>query len=151
MAKYEVTIDGKQCVVEIVRDDGCRALLNVDGREYEVEAHTVSGGSAPAPRPSPAEVAPTPQRSPSAPVAPAVVPDEGEPGEMRIRAPMPGLVLEVCASVGQRVEKGDPLLRLEAMKMENDIQSHVAGTVKEILVAKGDDVQEGEVLMVLEA
>ena len=64
---------------------------------------------------------------------------------------MPGLVLQVCASVGQRVKNGDALLRLEAMKMENDIQSHTEGTVKEILVAKGDDVQEGEVLMVLEA
>ena len=69
---------------------------------------------------------------------------------MQIRAPMPGLVLEVCASVGQRVKNGDALLRLEAMKMENDIQSHTEGTVKEILVAPGDDVQEGELLMVLE-
>jgi biotin carboxyl carrier protein len=49
------------------------------------------------------------------------------------------------------VKNGDALLRLEAMKMENDVQSHTEGTVKEILVAKGDDVQEGELLMVLEA
>jgi len=151
MAKYEVSIDGRQYEVEIIRDDGRRAFLKVDGREYEVDAHNVSTGSASAPRPSPGEVTPGPQRSPSATVAPAAVQGAGGPGDRQIRAPMPGLVLQVCASVGQRVKNGDALLRLEAMKMENDIQSHTEGTVKEILVAKGDDVQEGEVLMVLEA
>jgi biotin carboxyl carrier protein len=48
------------------------------------------------------------------------------------------------------VKRGDALFRLEAMKMENDVQSQIEGTVKEILVAQGDDVQEGELLMVLE-
>ena len=69
---------------------------------------------------------------------------------MRVRAPMPGLVLEVCVSLGQGVKSGDVLLRLEAMKMENDIESQTEGKVKEILVAKGDEVQEGDVLIVLE-
>jgi len=69
---------------------------------------------------------------------------------MQVRAPMPGLVLEVCVSLGQGVKSGDALLRLEAMKMENDIESQTEGKVKEILVAKGDEVQEGEVLVVLE-
>ncbi len=69
---------------------------------------------------------------------------------MQVRAPMPGLVLQMCVSVGQGVKIGDVLLRLEAMKMENDIESHTEGKVKEILVKKGDEVQEGEVLMVLE-
>ena len=151
MAKYEVSIDGQQYEVEIIRDDGRRALLKVDGREYEVDAHNVSTRSAPAPSPSPADVTPGPQRSRSATVAPAAAQDAGAQGDMQIRAPMPGLVLQVCASVGQRVKNGDALLRLEAMKMENDVQSHIEGTVKEILVAQGDDVQEGELLMVLEA
>ena len=70
--------------------------------------------------------------------------------EGEVRAPMPGLVLQVCVSVGQGVKSGDVLLRLEAMKMENDIESQTEGKVKEILVAKGDEVQEGQVLMVLE-
>ena len=48
------------------------------------------------------------------------------------------------------MKNGDALLRLEAMKMENDVQSQIEGTVKEILVAQGDEVQEGELLMVLE-
>jgi biotin carboxyl carrier protein len=63
---------------------------------------------------------------------------------------MPGLVLQICVSVGQRVKHGDALLRLEAMKMENDVQSQIEGTVVKILVAQGDEVQEGQLLMVLE-
>ena len=150
MAKYEVSIDGRQYEVEIIRDDGHRALLKVDGREYEVDAQNVSAAPSPAPSPSPAAVMPEPQRSPAAPAAPAAAPEADGSGGLQIRAPMPGLVLQVCASVGQRVKNGDALLRLEAMKMENDVQSHIEGTVTEILVAQGDEVQEGELLMVLE-
>jgi biotin carboxyl carrier protein len=150
MAKYEVSIDGRQYEVEIIRDDGRRAFLKVDGREYEVDARNVSTGSAPAPSPSPANVTPEPRRSPSVTAAPAAALGAEVPGDMQIHAPMPGLVLQVCASVGQRVKNGDALLRLEAMKMENDVQSQIEGVVKKILVAQGDEVQEGELLMVLE-
>ena len=150
MAKYEVTVDGQQYEVEIVRDDGRRALLKVDGREYEVEASNVSAVSAPAPNPSPAGMTPEPKPRSSAASAPPAAQGSAGPGDMRVRAPMPGLVLEVCVSLGQGVKSGDVLLRLEAMKMENDIESQTEGKVKEILVAKGDEVQEGQELMVLE-
>ena len=149
MAKYEVTVDGQRYEVEIVRDDGRHALLKVDGREYEVEAGNVSSASAPAASPSPADVTPESRPRPSA-AAPPAAQDSAGSGGMQVRAPMPGLVLEVCVSIGQGVKSGDVLLRLEAMKMENDIESQMEGKVKEILVKKGDEVQEGEVLMVLE-
>jgi glutaconyl-CoA decarboxylase len=142
MAKYEVSIDGQQYSVEIVRDDGRLALLKVDDQEYEVEATNVS--AAPTPGASPAETA-----SPTASAASSSPQGVVGPGGLEIRAPMPGLVLQVTASVGQRVKDGDAVIRLEAMKMENDIQTHADGTVKEIRVAQGDEVQEGEVLMVL--
>jgi len=147
MAKYEVTVDGQQYEVEIVRDDGRRALVKVDGREYEVEASNVSRASLPAGSPSPAVVAPEPTPRSSGAAAP---PQTAGSAGLQVRAPMPGLVLQVCVSVGQGVKSGDALLRLEAMKMENDIESQTEGKVKEILVAKGDEVQEGQVLMVLE-
>jgi glutaconyl-CoA decarboxylase len=141
MAKYEVSIDGQQYEVEIIRDDGSRALLKVDGRD----ARNVSKAAAPSASPSPAGAPPASRPSPSAAPRP-----EAGAGAIQILAPMPGLVLQVCASGGQHVKNGEALLRLEAMKMENDIQSHNEGTVKEILVAQGDEVQEGELLMVLE-
>lgn len=145
MAKYEVSIDGKEFEVEIVRDDGQRALVVVDGQEYEVDARNVSVGSTPIAAPPLAAAIPAPQRAPSAAAAP---PTAG--GSPQARAPMPGLVLEVCIAVGQKVSSGDVLVRLEAMKMENDVKSSLEGTVKEIMVAQGDEVREGQVLVVLE-
>jgi len=67
-----------------------------------------------------------------------------------LKAPMPGLVLEIVAQIGQQFEKGDPLLILEAMKMENIIKATGEGTVKSISVNKGDAVDKGQILLELE-
>jgi len=66
-----------------------------------------------------------------------------------IKAPMPGLVLEMSVKVGQTIAKGDPLLILEAMKMENVIKSAGDGVVEEILVEKGAAVEKGALLIKL--
>lgn len=66
---------------------------------------------------------------------------------LEIKAPMPGLVLNVIVEEGQEVNKGDNLLILEAMKMENIIKSPSAGTVKKISVNKGDKVEKNEILI----
>ena len=67
-----------------------------------------------------------------------------------INAPMPGLVLEITAKAGQEICKGDPLLILEAMKMENVIKSPGDGVIKEIAVEKGAAVEKGQLLIELE-
>jgi len=67
-----------------------------------------------------------------------------------IKAPMPGLVLDVLAEPGQAVGKGDPLLILEAMKMENVIKAMHDGTVKSIAVKKGAVVDKGQLLLEME-
>ncbi|MDA0378441.1 MAG: biotin/lipoyl-binding protein [Bacteroidetes bacterium] len=73
---------------------------------------------------------------------------EGNAGrESRIEAPMPGLVLKVLVAIGQPVTKGDSLLVLEAMKMENDIKAHFDGVVKTIKVGAGDAVSKGQLLI----
>ncbi len=64
-----------------------------------------------------------------------------------IKAPMPGLVLSILVEPGQVVVQGEPMLILEAMKMENVIKSPGEGTVKRIVVAKGKPVDKGEVLI----
>ena len=153
MAKYEVTIDGKKYEVEILVDDGRQAVLKVNGRKYEVDLQNVSPSSSPVPTLTPqASISQNAVPKPPAPASSARTPTSAPavPGDMQICAPMPGLVLEVLVSVGQRVNPGDVLLRIEAMKMENDIKSPAEGTVKEILVAKGSEVLEGDVLMLLE-
>ena len=67
-----------------------------------------------------------------------------------VKAPMPGLVLEVAAEVGQEVKKGDPLLILEAMKMENVIKSVGEGVVKAIHIKKGEALEKGQLMIEME-
>jgi biotin carboxyl carrier protein len=67
-----------------------------------------------------------------------------------IKAPMPGLVLEVSVEVGQEVVEGDRILILEAMKMENSICIHASARIKKILVTKGQPVDKNQVLVELE-
>lgn len=64
-----------------------------------------------------------------------------------LKAPMPGLVLSINVAVGQEIKKGDSLLVLEAMKMENMLKSTTEGVIKKISVAKGDKVEKSQVLI----
>ena len=70
-------------------------------------------------------------------------------GEARIRAPMPGLVIGIPLEVGAAVERGQTVIVLEAMKMENDLAAPKAGVIKEIKVSKGQSVNQGDVLVVI--
>ena len=70
-------------------------------------------------------------------------------GEVRVRAPMPGLVIGVPVEMGASVITGQTVVVLEAMKMENDLAAPRAGTIKEIKVSKGQTVNQGDVLVVI--
>ena len=77
--------------------------------------------------------------------------DKGTEDLSTLIAPMPGLVLQVAVIKGQEVVQGDPLLILEAMKMENIIKSKANGIVKDIVVKSGDKVDKGQVLIEFES
>ncbi|MBD9008128.1 MAG: biotin/lipoyl-binding protein, partial [Clostridium sp.] len=94
-----------------------------------------------APAPAAAPAAPAPAAAPAAP-APAA-------GAVAVTAPMPGKILGVKASAGQAVKRGQVLLILEAMKMENEIVAPQDGTVATINVAVGDSVEPGATLATL--
>ncbi|MEE9430120.1 MAG: biotin/lipoyl-containing protein [Melioribacteraceae bacterium] len=66
-----------------------------------------------------------------------------------VKSPMPGLVLKIKKKVGDKVEMGDSLLLLEAMKMENDIRATSSGVVKEIFVSENSAVEKNEILMII--
>jgi acetyl/propionyl-CoA carboxylase alpha subunit len=68
-----------------------------------------------------------------------------------IRAPMPGLIVDVRSEIGRKVEKGDTLFVLEAMKTQQPFHSPIDGKVSELNVMVGDQVSEGEVLAIIEA
>ena len=74
-----------------------------------------------------------------------------ESGEAMVRAPMPGLVLGLPMDAGSNVERGQTVVILEAMKMENDLASPITGKVREIRVSKGQTVNQGDVLVVVSA
>ena len=71
-------------------------------------------------------------------------------GEQRILAPMPGRVLRVLVRVGDTVELRQPVVVVEAMKMENELRAPKAGTVKEVAVEAGESVEAGRLLVVIE-
>jgi biotin carboxyl carrier protein len=68
-----------------------------------------------------------------------------------LKAPMPGLVVRVQVQPGAQVSAGDPLVVLEAMKMENELKAGAAGTVKSVLVGPGEAVEKGQILVEFEA
>jgi len=82
----------------------------------------------------------------STPAAPAKAAVSAGAGEASVNAPMPGKIVNVLVSEGQKVNSGDVLLILEAMKMQNEIAATQAGTVKAINVAAGQSVKAGEPL-----
>ena len=76
--------------------------------------------------------------------------EDEQRGLVQVKAPMPGLVAKIMVQDGQQVNKGDSLVIIEAMKMENEIRSGTRGTVIQILKARGDSVDKGAVLLVVE-
>lgn len=126
--KYKVTLNNRTYEVEV---EAGQAML-VD--EYEAYA--------PAPAAVPAPVAAAPAAA-SASATPALA-----AGEV-VKSPMPGNILKINVTVGQKVNEGDTLLVLEAMKMENEIAAPKAGTVAQIIVSKGAVVETGAPLVVI--
>lgn len=119
--------------------------ITVNGNVYEVTVEEGFTGAASAPKAAAPKAAPAPAAAPkAAPAAPA-----GAAGAVAVTAPMPGKILGVKASAGQAVKRGQVLLILEAMKMENEIVAPQDGTVATINVAVGDSVEPGATLATL--
>ena len=122
--------------------------ITVNGVTYTVEVEEV-GATASAPVAA-APVAAAPVAAPAAPKAAPTAPKaSGAAGAVIVKAPMPGNIMKVNCKVGASVKKGDILLILEAMKMENEILAPCDGTVKQIVAAKGASVNSGDALIVI--
>lgn len=76
--------------------------------------------------------------------------DTKQAGRVEIKSPMPGLIVDILVKKGDRIEKGDSLVVIEAMKMENEIRSDISGTVKRILKNARDPVERDTLLMIIE-
>jgi len=114
--------------------------IKVNGKAYEVEVEEVGGvstASAPVAVAAPV-AAPVQAAAPSSDSAPA--------GSTEVNAPMPGTILSVAVSKGDKVSEGDVLCVLEAMKMENEIKATNSGTVVAVGVTKGATVNSGDLI-----
>ena len=129
--KYKVTLNNRVYEVEV--EQGEAMLVN----EYELAAPAVAAPAAPA-------------AAPVAAAATAAAPAAGAlaAGEV-ITSPMPGNILKINVTQGQKVNEGDVLIVLEAMKMENEISATKSGTVAQINVTKGAVVETGTPLVVI--
>ena len=112
--------------------------VTVNGTAYEITLEAVDAADV--------KAAPAPATAPAAAPAPAAKPAAG--GET-VSSPMPGTILSVNVTNGASVKKGDVLMVLEAMKMENEIMSPCDGTVTSVNVSKGAAVETGAVLCVI--
>lgn len=127
--------------------------ISVDGKEYLIEMEEIGGTPAPAAAPSPSPAvapAPAPVAEVPAEPSPGPAPTSSAPaGADALAAPMPGTILKVLVNVGDSVSENQPLMILEAMKMENEIVASSAGTVSAIHVSPGQAVNPGDGLITI--
>ena len=148
MKQYKYKVNGAQYDVTIDSIVGNIAKVEVNGIPFEVEMQ----GSSLVEEDLPSQVADE-TAAPAVAAAPAAVeaaPAAGAPGAgAPVKAPLPGVVAKILVSVGQAVKKGETVLVLEAMKMENNITAEADGKITGICVAAGDSVMEGTTLVTI--
>ena len=142
MKKFKFTIRGNEYEVEINDFEGDIAKIEVNGTKYDVEVHQEQVKTT---------KTPTLVRS--------RVPVERKDSKIKksvssraypLVAPLPGSIFKILMSVGDEVKKGDTILIMEAMKMENNIQSEKDGVIASIKVKEGDTVLQNDVLVEIE-
>lgn len=145
----QATVDGRQCSVDLRSVDG-RWLysLIVDNCPYEALVEEKEEGYAVTIQGEPFQVMVKSPRA--ARLALMVRPPDVPSTELSIKAPLPGLIVAVEAKPGQAVKKGQILVVLQAMKMDNDLIAPRDSKVREVLVSKGDTVEKGHILLILE-
>lgn len=145
MKEYKYTIDGNKYDVVINEVNDTTAKVTVNGKEYSVEWEKPVEEK-PVVKVQPAAAKPVAAAPAATSAAAPATPVSGN----AIKTPLPGVIIDVKVAVGDTVKKGQTVVVLEAMKMENNINADRDGKVTAIQVAKGDTVADGAVLVVME-
>lgn len=148
MKEYKMKINGNQYAVTIKDFEENLATVTVNGVEYNVEVEGAAIKKVKTPR-----VVQKPVTSADAATArtatPAPSPAPAAGNGAAVKSPLPGVILDVLVNEGDTVKAGQKLMVLEAMKMENNIESDVDGVVSSIPKRKGDSVLEGDTLIII--
>ena len=138
MKTYKMKINGEKYDAKIKKYKSDQVIVEVNGIDYEIELETTDRRKTEIVRSE--KIRPTIDvvKTPSKPIAASAG---------SVLAPIPGLILRILVKEGDSVNAGDPVLILEAMKMESEITSTIAGVVNNISVKEGTSVQEGETLI----
>ena len=142
MKEYKYKINGNSYKVTIGDIEDNIAHVEVNGTPYNVEMEK-------APKVVVKPVARPVTTAPAAPTAPVVKPAAASSGKSGVKSPLPGVILDIKVNVGDTVKKGQVVIILEAMKMENEIVATKSGTVAQIVTAKGAVVETGAPLVVI--
>ena len=143
MKQYKYKINGNQYQVTVGDIEENTVQVEVNGTSYTVELERTA-----APKIKP--VVRTAATTPAAPPVNAVAHPRPASSGGGIKSPLPGVILDIKVKEGDAVKRGQTLLVLEAMKMENDIKSDKDGVVKSIPVSKGESILEGTDLIIIE-
>ena len=144
MNEFSYKINGNSYKVVVNNTTDNTVELDVNGTPYVVEVEgKVSKPAAPIKR----TVAPAPAPAPKTAPAPAAAPVAA--GANTVQSPLPGIILDIQCREGDTVKKGQVIIILEAMKMENNVTASADGKISKILVSKGDSVLEGTPLVVI--
>ena len=136
MKEYKFTINGKQYQAAVNELEDNKAEVTVNGKSYKVEIEKEETPAAAIRRPA---------------ASAAAAPKAAQPaGLMTVKSPLPGSIMKVLVSAGQAVKKGDILLTMESMKMENNIMADADGTVKNVFVEPGKNVMQDDKLVEIE-
>jgi len=128
MEDLTIKVDGKEYNVKVEESESGKILVHLNGDVFEIE----------------------PEKSKEAAIFDILKKKEVEgKGSGVIKAPLPGTISEVNVKKGQKVKEGDSLIKIIAMKMENDIIAKKAGIIKEIKVKKNDTVNKDDLLIVI--
>ena len=139
---YKIKINDAEYEVYIRKVEDKKAQVTVNGENFEVEVEGLVIN------PTRMSINLTPKLNVK-PVNTPVVKPVATQSAYEVKPPLPGIILDICVKEGMKVHKGQVLYVLEAMKMENHIESDCEGTVEKIFSTKGEPVLENDVILII--
>lgn len=150
MKQYKYKINGNTYNVAVKKKSDTLAEVEVNGKSYTVEMEKDNQPKVAETVQKPAQPVAAPAPRPAAPAAPVAKPQSAPASAGSLKSPLPGIILSIACKVGDTVKKGQVVLVLEAMKMENNVIADRDGKVTAVKVNVGDSVLEGSELVTIE-